>query len=182
MKRLPLWERFRSDTESAVARELGIMRSIPLFEGLPEKGLRVVREQCHVRQFKDGEHVFRAGEPGVGLYIILEGRVNVYSTRSGREEILAELEYGDFFGELALLEETPRTASAVSLGYSRMLGFFRPDLDLIIKRNPRLSNLLLLNIARVTGRRLIYTTELLDRARMDLNRTLPLTDEEQDRT
>lgn len=145
------------------------MREIPLFDSIPQKGLRVIRDQCHMRQFKDCEHIFRASEPGVGMYIILEGRVRVYSARSGREETLAELEHGDFFGELALLEETPRTASAVSDGYSRMLGFFRPDLDVIIKRNPRLSNLLLLNIARVTGRRLITTTEILDHAFKELN-------------
>ncbi|PKL32939.1 MAG: hypothetical protein CVV45_10110, partial [Spirochaetae bacterium HGW-Spirochaetae-10] len=169
MRSFPLWDAIRKDQESPLQKELAVMREIPLFDSIPQKGLRVIRDQCHMRQFKDGEHIFRATEPGVGMYIILEGRVRVYSARSGREETLAELEHGDFFGELALLEETPRTASAVSDGYSRMLGFFRPDLDVIIKRNPRLSNLLLLNIARVTGRRLITTTEILDHALKELN-------------
>jgi CRP-like cAMP-binding protein len=169
MSSFPLWDAIRKNHESPLQRELAIMRDIPLFDGIPVRGLRVIRSQCHVRQFKDGEHIFRTSEPGVGMYIILEGRVRIYSTRSGHEETLAEFDQGDFFGELALLEETPRTASAISEGYSRMLGFFRPDLDVIIKRNPGLANLLLLNIARVTGRRLINTTEILDRTLYELN-------------
>ncbi len=169
MRSFPLWDAIRKNQESPLQQELDVMRRLPLFEGIPVKGLRVIRDQCHMRQFKDGEHIFRANEPGVGMYIILEGRVQIYSSRSGQDETLAELERGDFFGELALLEETPRTASAISDGYSRMLGFFRPDLEVIIKRNPRLSNLLLLNIARVTGRRLISTTEILERTFKELN-------------
>jgi len=163
MKPYPLWDAIRKDPENPLQKELNIMRDVPLFDSIPQKGLRVIREQCHVRQFKDQEHVFRAGEPGVGMYLILEGKIRVYSSRSGHDESLSELESGDFFGELALLEETPRTASAMSIGYSRMLGFFRPDLDVLINRNPRLANLLIMNIARITGRRLITTTEILDK-------------------
>ncbi|MBW7856758.1 MAG: cyclic nucleotide-binding domain-containing protein, partial [Leptonema sp. (in: Bacteria)] len=84
------------------------------------------------------------------------------------EKTISELKVGDFFGELALLEATPRTASAVSVGYSRMLGFFRPDLDVLIKRNPRMMNILLQNIARVTGRRLIATNSLLEETIQEL--------------
>ena len=72
------------------------------------------------------------------------------------------LESGDFLGELALLEDMPRSASARATSYSRLLGFFRPDLTSLISRKPRLANIVLMNIARLLGRRLIRTNEQLE--------------------
>lgn len=169
MVSFPLWASIRSDNENPLQKELSLMAKLPLFENIPQKGLRLIREQCHLRQFKDEEHIFRYNEPGVGMYIILEGSVRIYSNQAiVGEKTISELKAGDFFGELALLEATPRTASAISVGYSRMLGFFRPDLDVLIKRNPRMMNILLQNIARVTGRRLIATNSLLEETMQEL--------------
>ncbi|MEQ9365628.1 MAG: hypothetical protein RIF32_15390, partial [Leptospirales bacterium] len=61
------------------------------------------------------------------------------------------------------LEDLPRTASAASRGYSRVMGFFRPDLLSLLQRNPRLGSLIILNMARLTARRLINTNDELEK-------------------
>ncbi|MCK4448175.1 MAG: cyclic nucleotide-binding domain-containing protein, partial [Candidatus Marinimicrobia bacterium] len=68
---------------------------------------------------------------------------------------------GDFFGELSLLDEEVRSASAIAKDHSTLLGFLRPDLFSLLERNPELGNKILLNLARVIGARLRKTNELL---------------------
>ena len=73
----------------------------------------------------------------------------------------ASLKSGDFFGELALLDEEPRSASAVSTQPSTLIGFFRTDLLTLMKRSPELGNKILLNLSRVLGERLRRTNQEL---------------------
>jgi len=71
---------------------------------------------------------FWEGEPGVGMYIIKKGVLKIYKmSTDGKNEDLALLKDGDFFGELALLDDSPRSASAVAIEACHILGFFRPD-------------------------------------------------------
>ncbi|MCB1140207.1 MAG: cyclic nucleotide-binding domain-containing protein [Leptospiraceae bacterium] len=155
-------------------QELEVLKQIPVFDKLPHRALKLVRSLCHVRHFKEGEHVFRTNEPGVGMYIILEGTVEIYRIHgdSEEEDVLAEFYDGDFFGELALLDDMPRTASARAGAYSRMIGFFRPDLLSLMNRNPRIASIILLNIARITGKRLIRTNERLEECLLEAGKEL----------
>jgi CRP/FNR family cyclic AMP-dependent transcriptional regulator len=122
----PFWSNlhFFSRADDAVDRRL---KAAPMFHELSDRALREVRDACHLRDYKSGEHIFREEEPGVGVYVILDGTVEIYRKgEKGREWHFAELEGGDFFGELALLEEMPRTASAMAKTPCRILGFFPP--------------------------------------------------------
>lgn len=135
-----------------------------MFHELSDRALREVRDACHLRDYKTGEHIFREEEPGVGMYVILDGSVEIYRKGArGREWHFAELEEGDFFGELALLEEMPRTASAMARTPSRILGFFRPDLLSIVERKPRIGVQIMMNMARLIGQRLLHANEQLER-------------------
>lgn len=160
--KLPFWQSIKLTKNDPLNQELEVMSSIPVFENVPSAGLKIIRSLCHVRYYKEDEHIFRKGEPGVGMYIIMEGAVEIYENRDESKTILAELEDGDFFGELALLDDSARAASSRAAGYSRMLGFFRPDLLSLMKRNPRLSTIILHNIARLTGKKLVQTNNMLE--------------------
>jgi len=96
------------------------------------------------------------------MYIVQEGTVAIYkgSSENEREE-LAKLANGEFFGELALLDESPRSATAMALEDSKILGLFRPDLLELIDRKPRLGNKLLFNLSLLIGERLKHTNEEL---------------------
>ena len=93
------------------------------------------------------------------MYVLIDGSVKIIDNDS--ETVFASLEGGDFFGELALLDEEPRSASAVATTPSRLIGFFRTDLLTLMKKNPELGNQILLNLSRVLGERLRKTNEEL---------------------
>ena len=136
-----------------------VLENVPIFEHLTEKELSEVVRLTHERTYKKDEHVFKKLAPAEGMYVILDGGVLI--TDSDSETIFATLESGDFFGELALLDEEPRSASAISTMPSRLIGFFRTDLLTLMKRSPELGNKILLNLSRVLGERLRRTNQEL---------------------
>ncbi len=162
---LPLWQRIFKKKEDPIKEQIRIMSSLPLFSHIPIRSLKLIRSRCHIRFFKKDEHIFREGEPGIGMYIILEGKVEVYKEKDNKKMILSILEKEDFFGELSLLlSDKPRSASAIALEPTTLLGFFNPDLKILMKRNPQISSILLYNIATILGERLIKTNELLEKS------------------
>ena len=136
-----------------------VLENVPIFEHLTEKELSEVVRLTHERTFKKDEHVFKKLAPAEGMYVILDGEVLI--TDSDSETVFATLESGDFFGELALLDEEPRSASAISTMPSRLIGFFRTDLLTLMKRSPELGNKILLNLSRILGERLRRTNQEL---------------------
>lgn len=141
-------------------RVIDLLKGIPLFEGLTSRELSAVERILHRRTYRPDETIFRQGEPGVGMYIIVEGKVAVVAEPGSRK--LAQLQTGEFFGELALLDDSPRSASAVAQVECRMLGFFQPDLFGLIERNPDLGIKIVVRLARVIGERLKKCNEQLE--------------------
>jgi len=157
-----LWTNVFRKASGETETTLAILRRIPLFRGMRKTELLEFQKLMHRRDYQEDETVFYEGEPGVGMYIVQEGSVLIYKDKSdGDREVLAELSRGEFFGELALLDETPRSASAIAREDSKVLGLFRPDLLELIDRKPRLGNKLLFQLAEMIGERLKHTNEEL---------------------
>ena len=96
------------------------------------------------------------------MFIIHSGMVNIIvGEASGNSQVLAELSNGDFFGEMALLEDEVRSAAALAKDHSKLLGFFRHDLEALIEVNPSLGNKILQNLSKAVCMRLRTTNELL---------------------
>lgn len=149
---------------------VSILKSVPLFSDLRTNELREVVKIIHRRVYKTDETVFYEGEPGVGMYIVQEGCIAIFKeNKDTGNQKLAELKRGEFFGDLALLDESPRSATAVATEESKVLGLFRPDLLGLIDRKPRLGNKLLFELAYLIGERLKHTNEELQAvwARLD---------------
>src|SRR5687768_9707760 len=92
-----------------------ILQNIPLFNDLSPKELRILEKVVHIRTYNPGDTVFVETEPGAGMYVVRSGKVNiVLQHKSDNPILLAELETGDFFGEMALLGDTSRSATAVA--------------------------------------------------------------------
>ena len=138
---------------------LTLLKSIPMFENLLDKELSEVVRLTHERNYKIGEYIFKKLAPAEGMYVILDGLVDIIDPDTNTN--FASLETGDFFGELALLDDEPRSASATATQPSRLIGFFRTDLLTLMKRDPELGNKILLNLSRVLGERLRKTNEEL---------------------
>ena len=151
------------------------LRENILFLDLSDRELRFVENIVHVRKYHGGEPVFRQGETGVGMYILLKGRIEIFVTdkptvlEESRDIFITQLMPGDFFGELALVEETSRrTATAVAREESTLIGFFKPDLTEILNRRPASGIKILFRLSEVLGRRLKETTDKVS----DLRRAL----------
>jgi CRP-like cAMP-binding protein len=145
-----------------------LLKRIPIFEKLDRRELIAIEHIMHRRQYAADEVVFRQGEPGVGMYVVQSGQVSISYEPKG--QVLAELSDGDFFGEVALLNETPRSATAQARTTCTLWGLSRPDLLDLLVRNPRLGVRLLLPLAQITGQRLIRADEQIHALREALAR------------
>lgn len=141
-----------------------VLAKVPVFEELSSRELHQIERILHRREYRQDEVIFLQGDPGLGMFIIEEGDVAI--VLEPERHTLAELHEGEFFGELGLLDETPHTATAISLTQSKMLCFFYPDLLGLLDRNPRLGVKVLFRLARTIGKRLKKTNEYL----RDMNR------------
>ena len=93
------------------------LAAIPFFAGLDAAALERLTGSMRTRRFRRGEVIFHVGDPGDALFVIVSGDVKIsLPSETGDEAILATLRPGDVFGELALLDGAPRSASATALG------------------------------------------------------------------
>lgn len=93
------------------------LAAIPFFAGLDAAALERVAASMRSRRFRRGEVIFHIGDPGDALFVILSGEVKIsLPSETGEEAILTTLGGGGVFGELALLDGAPRSASATALG------------------------------------------------------------------
>lgn len=141
---------------------LATLRAIPLFRELKDAELKRVAKLLHERHYEVDEVVFREGQTGAGMYIIKEGAVDiVLRLADGSEQSVVSLHAGQFFGELALLESSPRTATGVVRKPTVLLGLFQPDLEQLLDRDAKLGSRVIWNLARMTGLRLRELSDLM---------------------
>ena len=93
----------------------------------------MLEESGRLKKYADGEVIFSQGDKGNELYIIRSGKVRIARTMEGKENLLAHLNPGEFFGEMALFTEEPRWASAQAVGESEIQVVTRDDLKRIIR-------------------------------------------------
>ena len=137
-----------------------LLKKIPLFTELHKRELREIERLVHHREYKSGEVIFWEDEPGVGMYIVQHGEVGIYKdyAKAAQKE-LARLVSGDFFGEMALLEDDCRSATAVALDDTHLFGLFHPDLFDLFERKPQLGVKLLSTLASILAQRLRRTNQ-----------------------
>ena len=100
-------------------------------------------EQGSTRSYEKGEMIFSESQTGADMFVIQEGEVAITKVASGNEVILAMLKRGDMFGEMALLENKPRSASAIAHSPCRLMVINRNNFDQMVTTQPQL-------IARLT--------------------------------
>lgn len=155
---------FRRKTEPVDLSAL--LRKIFIFEDLTGRELRHVLRILYRLEYKAGDIIFRQGDPGLGMYIVTQGRVAIL--REEPQQVLVELGKGDFFGEIALLNEIPRTATARAETSCFLLGFFQPDLYDLMARHPHAGVKILNAVAQATGRRLVAVNEEMESLRLEV--------------
>lgn len=158
---------------------LNFLKNSFLFKDLSPNEMEFLAHIVHVRHFEPGEKIFRQGDPGVGMYLIFNGSVDIImhdpsfepKSSEAQEIFITRLEKGDFFGELSLIEDPSyRSATAISINKTTLIGFFKPDLLQVIQRNPITGNKISLRLAEILGKRLRETTEKVTELVMELNK------------
>ena len=158
---------FKSKIKPASIEEM--LSKIPVFEKLLVKELRQVASIVHRRQYVKGEFVFYQGDPGLGMYVIEKGKVGIVVVGDdGAQKEIAEMSDGDFFGEIALLDESARSASVIVKEDSELIGFFRPDLFEIIEKTPKTGLKIVVKLAEMIGERLRNMNSEFSRLRAEL--------------
>ena len=163
--RSAIWDNIFRRQDKKLSETALALSNVLVFNGLSRKELREVENIIHRREYKAGEAIFHQGDPGLGMYIIIQGRVQIVNNQDPDNLIVySELSDGDFFGDLALVDEADRSAAALASADTRIIAFFRPELKDILTRFPSLGNKILMNLVKVTAQRLRKTDELLTEA------------------
>lgn len=151
-----LWENiFQRDAEKEDRHSL--LKKLPVFKTLGRREIIAVEKISYRREYAADEVIFRQDDPGLGMYIVERGTVSIIAENTG--QVLTELQEGDFFGEIALLNESPRSASAKAKTSCTLICIFQPDVLDLVQRNTRLGVKLLLALARIASQRLIRLSE-----------------------
>src|SRR5438128_846531 len=106
-----------------------LLRTIPMFEGLTPADVDALASTLIVRTYKAGELIFSQGESGATMYIIADGHVNIHLPGEASQRVsLKDLARGEYFGELALFDDKPRSASALATTHATLLELTRDTL------------------------------------------------------
>ncbi len=127
------------------------LKSVPLFAHLAEHELRRVAELARRRKYPKGSVILFEDDPGDALYVVVAGQVKVVLIgEDGREVILATLADGDFFGEMSLIDDEPRSAHVIAMESSDLLVLRRDDFQRCLDETPRIA----IGLLRALTRRL----------------------------
>ena len=137
------------------------LSAVPLFAGLDADGLADLARGMRVRRFRRGETVFHVGDPGDALFIVMAGSIKItLPADTGDEAILATLRSGDFFGELALLDGAPRSATAVAIEPTETYVLSRDGFRELIASQAQMREALLATLAAEVRRLTNHVEEL----------------------
>src|SRR5580692_4297298 len=134
-----------------------LITKIDFFSGLDEKILKKISDACIVRQFTRNETIVRQGEMGLGLYVIARGHVKVDREEKGIRTQVAELGPEQFFGEMSLLDNKPRSATVTGIEDSECLLLTRDSFVKLMNKYPEIP----IRMARVLAERLRVANEKL---------------------
>jgi CRP-like cAMP-binding protein len=142
---------FRSRKKESPLQHL---RSLVLFQGLSHKELVRLSAFLHHRTYLKGELIFDEGEEGQGLFIVVSGLVRI----TGKSNFFAhkniEIKPGEFFGELALLDDAPRLAQAHAEEETKVVCLFRTDFFTLMDTDGKIAAKVSMQLARFLSRRL----------------------------
>lgn len=156
---------FRKKKSPDVSRN-EFLRMIPFFEHLSNKQLKILAQHLHERRYDENEYLFEVNQPGAALFIISRGEVAI-ETSSHRETAsqLALIKASEFLGEMALLDQAPRSASARATKPTHAYVLFRNDLNNMVKTDPEIACEIFRTLASIIGERLKATNRHVNTTR-----------------
>lgn len=141
---------------------IAILRRTVIFADLTESELIELLHLLHERTFTAGETVFTEGEPGLGLYVIFHGEVEIgKGDRQGRGR-LARLGPGEVFGEVSFLDGGARSATVTATARTELISFYRTEIMDLLQRKPLLASKILFALAGQISLRMRALLQMMD--------------------
>ena len=153
------------DRAEELTRKIEVLKHMPLFRHLTYKEIIRVLNVTEVRDYAPNEEIIKEGSPGEEMYILLKGKIRLHKDNA----FITHLAPGAHMGEMALVDRSPRSASATADDRSRVLILRRREFYEIIRKDPALSVKLLWSFVQVLADRLRKTTADLSGARLEAN-------------
>ncbi len=149
-------------TDPALSKRKKFLSGLDLFADLSGSELGRVAQGLHARTYRPGEVVFVEGDIGRALFILESGSVELTRRGAdGKPVVLYALKPGEFFGEMALLESLPRSATATATETSRLHLLYRSKLEALLHAEPRVGAAIMGHLARLLSARLRRATGAL---------------------
>ena len=138
------------------------LHELPIFEDLTPEELALVSKVAFERHYQEQATLFLEKMPGEVMYVIKTGHVDLSKrTPSGEDKTFVTLQAGEFFGEMSLIDENPRSASATVRGGSELVVMSKKAFRELIAQHPAVAAKVLYNILKVVNTRLRRMTELV---------------------
>ncbi|MBI4537477.1 MAG: cyclic nucleotide-binding domain-containing protein [candidate division NC10 bacterium] len=151
-----LGERARAEVLATV---LDSLCAIPMFDGLKTSELKTIARYMNCLDVGEGDVVFLEGEQGDYVCFVASGSLQVTKTSpDGQPTVLTTLSQGESIGEMAVIEDAPRSANVVALSPARLVTLARPDFESLLAHHPAIGIGILKGIARVLSRNLRKTS------------------------
>ncbi len=119
-----------------------MLNTVPFLQTLRQSEIEELAHSLNLRHFVKDETIIRQGEPGKLFHLIFKGRVEVYKKKLFGKKTLATLGPGEFFGEMSLLDNTPRSASVVGTEDGEMFTLSRDAFTAILLKNPQIATVI----------------------------------------
>lgn len=130
-------------------KNIGFLAKIPLFKDLKRRQLELLARLVGEKTYQVGEAIVKQGQGGIGLFIIESGKADVLRKAvDGTETLVNTLGPGDFFGELALLDEGQRTASVVAVEPTKCIAMARWDFMPLLKDDAEMAIVILQEVVK----------------------------------
>jgi hypothetical protein len=132
----------------SLLERLLLLREVPLFADLPPEDLEQVAEVAQEHLYAAGAEICKEGDPGQAMYVIVSGEVEVLTAQGAGEKRLALRGPGEFVGEMAIIEATPRSATLRAAGEVRVLIIEGQAVEVILRERPAVSIAMLRGLSR----------------------------------
>jgi CRP/FNR family transcriptional regulator, cyclic AMP receptor protein len=141
--------------------ENSTLKKLTLFEACTDQELTQIGRAVFEKEYRQGATLFVEGMTGGIMYLLVRGRISIFKRKGTKEVEIAAMEAGDFVGEMSLIDEEPRSASAKVTEDATLVVITKKSFRDILQASPQAGNKILLSLLKSLSRRLRETNRRL---------------------
>ena len=161
----------RKSKEKVERSIIDVLKEVPVFEELSRREIQNIARIAYQRHYSVGEIIIHEGQNAAGMYIMVDGQAEVTKAlEDGTILHLTTLENSGLFGDVGLLDSSPRTATVKATRDSSVIGFFRPELLELMNSNPRLASKVIFKLGQILTARFRFIHDEFEKAQAEIGR------------